>query len=148
MPPMKKVEANDATTPGCILRLGKANNVVTWNEELKSTVEAINGSTANFLQTNARYTQPLVVEADYIPEIEEAHQLFQQAYKRSSARGHTKVEDEQSRNKIVMSRRSGPSCGGRCPPSPRAKCKSAMDTKWHCSNGIVYGCGSSFAGPT
>ena len=44
---------------------------MTWNEDLKSTGEAINGSTANFLQTNARYTQPLVVEADYIPEIEE-----------------------------------------------------------------------------
>ena len=68
---MKKVEAKDANTPGCILRLGKANNVVAWNEELKSTVGAIYGSTANFLQTNVRYTQPLVVEADYIPELEE-----------------------------------------------------------------------------
>ena len=82
MPPMKKVEGKESNTPGCILRLGKTNNVVTWNEELKSTVGAIYGSTANFLQTNVRYTQPSVVEADYIPELEEGapHQLFQQAY--------------------------------------------------------------------
>ena len=71
MPPMKKVEAKDGTTPVCILRLGKTNNVVSWNEELKSTVGAIYGSTANFLQTNARYIQPPVVEADYLPELEE-----------------------------------------------------------------------------
>ena len=68
---MKKVEAKDATTPGCILRLGKTNNVVAWNEELKSTVGAIYGSTANFRQTNARYTHPPVVEADSISELEE-----------------------------------------------------------------------------
>ena len=55
----------------CILRLGKTNNVVSWNEELKSTVGAIYGSTANFLQTNARYIQHPVVEADYLSELEE-----------------------------------------------------------------------------
>ena len=71
MPPMKKTEVKEAATGGCILRLGKANNVVAWNEELKSTVGALYGATANFLQTNVRYSQPAVLEADYIPEVEE-----------------------------------------------------------------------------
>ena len=52
MPPMNKVETEEATESVCILRLGKANNVVTWNEELKSTTGALYGATANFLQTN------------------------------------------------------------------------------------------------
>ena len=68
---MKKTEVKEAATGGCILRLGKANNVVAWNEELKSTVGALYGATANFLQTNVRYSQPAVLEADYIPEVEE-----------------------------------------------------------------------------
>ena len=68
---MKKIEVKEAATGGCILRLGKANNVVAWNEELKFTVGALYGATANFLQTNVRYTQPTVLEADYIPEVEE-----------------------------------------------------------------------------
>ena len=42
--------------------------MVTWNEELKSTVGALYGSTANFLETNV---QPLPVEADYLPPLED-----------------------------------------------------------------------------
>ena len=71
MPPIKKIEPKEAATSGCILRLGKANNVIAWNEELKSTVGALYGATANFLQTNERYIQPAVLEADYVPEVEE-----------------------------------------------------------------------------
>ena len=71
MPPIKIPEQAKEASSGCVLRLGKSNNVVTWNEELKSTVGALYGSTANFLQTNTRYVQPLPVEADYLPPVEE-----------------------------------------------------------------------------
>lgn len=71
MPPIKIPEQAKEASSGCVLRLGKSNNVVTWNEELKSTVGALYGSTANFLQTNIRYVQPLPVEADYLPPVEE-----------------------------------------------------------------------------
>ena len=54
MPPIKKIEPKEAATGDCILMLGKGNNVVAWNEELKSTVGALYGATANFLQKNAR----------------------------------------------------------------------------------------------
>ena len=76
MPPIKKIEPKEAATSGCILRLGKANNVIAWNEELKSTVGALYGATANFLQTNERYIQPAVLEADYVPEVEEGGAAF------------------------------------------------------------------------
>lgn len=71
MPPIKKIEPKEAAASGCILRLGKSNNVVIWNEELKSTVGALYGATANFLQTNTRHMQPAVIEADYVPDVEE-----------------------------------------------------------------------------
>ena len=62
----KKPEAKaDATK--CILRLGKANNVILWNEEMKSIVGALYGSTANFLPTNERYVPPIPREEDYPP---------------------------------------------------------------------------------
>jgi hypothetical protein len=32
-----------ADAPECILRLGKANNVILWNEEMKSIVGALYG---------------------------------------------------------------------------------------------------------
>ena len=41
MPSVKKVETKEATAAGCVLRLGKTNNVVAWNEELKSTVSVV-----------------------------------------------------------------------------------------------------------
>ena len=68
MPPIRKPEPKE---PTCILRLGKFNNVVTWNEELKSTVGALYGATANFLQTNTRFVQPAVLEEDCVPVVEE-----------------------------------------------------------------------------
>ena len=45
--------------------------MVAWNEELKNTVGALYGSTANFLQANIRYVQPLPIEADYSPPVED-----------------------------------------------------------------------------
>ena len=66
---MKSAKRPDAKAEAteCILRLGKANNVIVWNEEMKSTVGALYGATANFLQTNERYVPPLPREEDYLP---------------------------------------------------------------------------------
>ena len=47
----KKPDARAEATE-CTLRLGKANNVILWNEDLKSVIGALYDSTANFLQTN------------------------------------------------------------------------------------------------
>ena len=66
---MRKVESKEATV--CILRLGKGNNVVSWNEELKSVIGSLYGATANFLQTNKRFTQPIPREEDYLPPNED-----------------------------------------------------------------------------
>ena len=61
----KKPDARAEATE-CILRLGKANNVILWNEDLKSVIGALYAST-NFLQTNERYVPPLSREEDYLP---------------------------------------------------------------------------------
>lgn len=51
MKPIKKVDVKVDTTE-CILRLGKGNNAILREEDLKSVIRALYGSTANFLQTN------------------------------------------------------------------------------------------------
>ena len=53
MPPKRAVEAKDST-PECMLRIGKFNNVVAWNLEISASVGAVYGLTANFLLTNVR----------------------------------------------------------------------------------------------
>ena len=62
----KKPEAKADATES-ILRLGKANNVILWKEEMKSIVGALYGTAANFLQTNERYVPPTPREEDYLP---------------------------------------------------------------------------------
>ena len=75
MPLFKKVEIKETTAARCILRLGKTNNVVAWNEELKSTVGALYGATAaNFCATYI--CTYIFVEADYLPPIDEGGQAI------------------------------------------------------------------------
>ena len=65
MPPKCAVESKDV--PECILRIGKYNNVVAWNLEMRSVVGTLYGSTANFLTDNVRYVPPYPREEDYMP---------------------------------------------------------------------------------
>ena len=65
MPPKRAGELKEA--PECILRIGKYNNVVAWNLEMRSVVGTLYGSTANFLTDNLRYVPPFPTEEDYIP---------------------------------------------------------------------------------
>ena len=70
MPPKKQAEAlKDAGE--CILRMGKSNNVVTWAEEMQTTITALYGLTGMFFETNKRYVPPLPREQDYMPAIPE-----------------------------------------------------------------------------
>ena len=46
MPPMKKIEPKEAAAGGCILRHGKMNNVVAWNEELKFSAPTVDLSSS------------------------------------------------------------------------------------------------------
>ena len=62
MPPKRAVESNDV--PECILRIGKYNNVVALNLEMRSVVGTLYGSTANFLTDNVRYVPPYPREED------------------------------------------------------------------------------------
>ena len=120
MPPIKIPEQAKEASSGCILRLGKSNNVFTWNEELKSTVGALYGSTANFLQTNTRYVQPLPVEADYLPPVEEGGAAITVAL--------TNVDAPLPR-RIWMNRKYGQSCGERCPQRHNQRSRNPRATR-------------------
>ena len=63
MSPKKSVEPK-VVTP-CILQIGKYNNVVAWNLEMRASMRALYGNAANFLTTNVRYVPPLPREEDY-----------------------------------------------------------------------------------
>lgn len=65
IPPKRAVEPKDV--PECILRIGKYNNVVAWNLEMRSVVGTLYGSNANFLTDNVRYVPPYPREEDYLP---------------------------------------------------------------------------------
>lgn len=49
----------------CMLQIGKYNNVVAWNLEMRTTVHALYGNASNFLTTNVRYVPPFPREEDY-----------------------------------------------------------------------------------
>ena len=66
----KKVDAKVDSTE-CILKLGKGNNAILSNKDLKSAIGALYGSTANFLQTNERFVPPLPREGDYFVGLQE-----------------------------------------------------------------------------
>ena len=142
---MKKVEPKEAAAGGCILRLGKANNAVAWNEELKSTVGALYGATANFLQTNVRYVQPIPVEADYLPQAEEGGQplaaaltakLREGAYEGRRRAVAQQKSDEQKIWSLMW---------GKMSPASQGKVQESEGMKRHSFNGTAYSYGSSFA---
>ena len=66
MPPKRMSEPRE--TSECMLRIGKYNNVIAWNMQMRSIVGELYGSTANFLVDNERYIPPFPVEADYTPQ--------------------------------------------------------------------------------
>ena len=66
MPPKKSVES-DKSPDVCILRMGKANNVIQWREEMYNVTTGLYGSTVTIFNTNVSYFHPLPQERDYNP---------------------------------------------------------------------------------
>ena len=64
MPPKRAPESKDAKE--CMLQIGKYNNVVAWNLEMRASVGAVYGNGASFLTTDVRYVPPLPREEDYL----------------------------------------------------------------------------------
>jgi hypothetical protein len=53
--PQKKSNEPAQDVTGCVLRIGKNNNVVQWKEEMQTTVTALYGLAGMFFTTNERY---------------------------------------------------------------------------------------------
>lgn len=66
MPPKSSPEPRDAKE--CMLQIGKFNNVVAWNLEMRSLTVMAYGSSALFVTTNERYVFPLPRESDFLVE--------------------------------------------------------------------------------
>ena len=64
MPPKRAPDSKD--TKECMLQIGKYNNVVAWNLEMRASIGAMYGDSALFLTTDVRYVPPLPREEDYV----------------------------------------------------------------------------------
>jgi hypothetical protein len=64
---VKTAEAKEKAAEGCILQIGKNNNVVLWKEEMQLIACGLYGMTGLFFSTNERYFQPFPLEEDYNP---------------------------------------------------------------------------------
>ena len=64
MPPKRSPESKEAKE--CILQIGKFNNVVAWNLEMRALTVTTFGSSATFLTTNVRFVYPLPREEDFL----------------------------------------------------------------------------------
>ena len=64
MPPKRSPESKEAKE--CILQIGKFNNVVAWNLEMRALTVTTFGSSATFLTTNVRFVYPLPREEDFM----------------------------------------------------------------------------------
>ena len=64
MPPKRLPESKDAKE--CMLQIGKYNNIVAWNLEMRESVGAVYGDSDSFLVTDERYVPPLPREEDYL----------------------------------------------------------------------------------
>ena len=64
MPLNRSPESKDAKE--YILQIGKYNNIVAWNLDIRESINAVYGDTASFLYSDERYAAPLPREADYL----------------------------------------------------------------------------------
>ena len=67
MPPKRNPEQKESSE--CMLRIGRYNNVIAWNLQMRDIVGELYGDTANFLTNNERHVIPYPVEADYVPVV-------------------------------------------------------------------------------
>ena len=62
MPPKRAPESKDAKE--CMLQIGKNNNIVAWNLDIRESIGAIYGYSGDFLYTDVRFVRPLPREED------------------------------------------------------------------------------------
>ena len=67
MPPKKSNDPKPDAPGGCILQIGKHNNIVQWKEELENEVTGLYGKMGMFFTTDERYIIPFPTEANYNP---------------------------------------------------------------------------------
>jgi hypothetical protein len=71
MPSEMTGEPKEAKRPR-ILKLGKANNIIQWTEEMKTSISILCGGAGNFLTTNVRHGSTIPREEGYLPVIQPA----------------------------------------------------------------------------
>ena len=64
MPPKRMPESKGVKE--CILQIGKNNNIVAWNLDIRESIGAVYGFSGSFLFTDERYVRPLPREEDYL----------------------------------------------------------------------------------
>ena len=67
MPKAKTPAAAEKVQDGCILRMGRQNNIIQWRDEMYTLLTTKYGSTGSFLMTDVAYVNPLPHERDYNP---------------------------------------------------------------------------------
>jgi hypothetical protein len=83
MPSEMTGEPKEAKRPR-ILKLGKANNIIQWTEEMKTSISILCGGAGNFLTTNVRHGSTIPREEGYLPVIQK-----EQSYQKSDRLGLT-----------------------------------------------------------
>ena len=66
IPPKRVLESKNAKE--CILQIGKNNNIVAWNLDIRESIGAVDGYSGSFLFTDERFVRPLPLEEDYLLE--------------------------------------------------------------------------------
>lgn len=64
MPPKRAPDSKDAKE--CMLQIGKYNNIVAQNLDIRESINAVYGDSASFLFTDERYVPPLPREEDFL----------------------------------------------------------------------------------
>ena len=64
MPPKRAPESKDVKE--CMLRIGKNNNIIAWNLDIRESIGAIYGYSGDFLYSDVRFVRPLPREEDYL----------------------------------------------------------------------------------
>ena len=146
MPLKRAGELKEA--PECILRIGKYNNVVAWNLEMRSVVGTLHGSTANFLTDNLRYIPPYLTEEDYIPVNPALAEGVAPAPMPAALLAKLQEDcllgdAKRLRSNAKTSRRFGHSCGRACLLPRNSKSRRSLDTPPRYWRVTVYCCGST-----
>ena len=102
-----------------MLQIGKYNNVVAWNLEMRASVGAVYDNGASFVTTNVRYIPRLPREEDYVivyPVVEGDPPALAMpaALIADLKKMFSRADSERCGSKSSTKRRYGASCGCGC----------------------------------